>query len=346
MAAARGGAGSAGTAGRIVTAQSLGPLPDGREVHRVVLRGGRLTAHVLTLGAIVQDLRLEGVAHPLVLGCARLQDYLGAGRYLGAIVGRFANRIGGAGFAIDGAAYRTDANFRDRHTLHGGTGGTDQMIWQIEALAADRVSLGLCLPDGHMGFPGALRISVQIALADDALAVTLLAQADAPTPCSLTHHGYFDLDGSGDIRDHVLRIAADRYLPVDDDLIPTGEIAQVAGTRFDFRTARPIGQTGYDHNFCLSDRPRSLRPVAWLEGRSGVAMQVETTACGLQLYDGAHLADLQGLDGRRHGPHAGLALEAQHWPDAPNRKGFPDAILLPGQVYSETTRYRFLGRAR
>lgn len=326
-----------------MTVQSFGCMPDGREVQRVSLRGGRLTAQVLTLGAIVQDLRIEGLGHPLVLGCPDLGGYLEGGRYLGAIVGRFANRIGGAGFAIDGVHHRTDPNYRDRHTLHGGGDGTDMMIWHIDRLADDRVSLSLELPDGHMGFPGALRIVAQIALAGDALAITLLAQCDAPTPCSLAHHGYFDLDGSGDIRGHTLRIASDRYLPVDGDLIPTGEIAAVAGTPFDFGTARPIGMTGYDHNFCLSDRPCALRPVAWLTGSGGVAMQVATTACGLQLYDGAHFAGLPGLDGRSYDAYAGVALETQHWPDAPNRTHFPDAILRPGQVYSETTRYLFLG---
>lgn len=322
-------------------ARPFGSLPDGREVHRVTLRGGRLTAQVLTLGAIVQDLRFDGVAHPLVLGMPDAGGYLGEGRYLGAIVGRFANRIGGAGFTLDGTRYRTDANFRDRHTLHGGSDGLDLMLWQIGSLARDRVSLSLTLPDGHMGFPGTLRIAAQIALAGDALCITLLAQADAPTPCSLAHHGYFDLDGSGDIRGHVLRLRADCYLPVDGDLIPTGEIAPVVGTDFDFRAGRRIGDSGYDHNFCLSETPSALRPVAWLTGADGLSMQVATTACGLQVYDGAHLSGLSGLEGRRYGAHAGLALETQHWPDAPNRTGFPDAILRPGQVYSETTRYRF-----
>ncbi|MDP5305860.1 aldose epimerase family protein [Paracoccus sp. 2205BS29-5] len=322
-------------------ARPCGSLPDGRQVQRVTLRGGRLTARVLTLGAIVQDLRLDGVGHPLVLGCPEPADYLAGGRYLGAIVGRFANRIGGARFRLDGRDHATDANFRARHTLHGGAEGCDLMLWHVEALASDRVSLRLELPDGHMGFPGRLRIGAQISLADDALGLTLLAQTDAPTPCSLAHHGYFDLDGSGDARDHRLQVMADGYLPVDDDLIPTGEIAPVAGGRFDFRAGRGIGDGGYDHNFCLSDAPQALRPVARLTGRDGLSMTVETTACGLQLYDGAHLSGVAGQDGRSHGAHAGIALETQHWPDAPNRPNFPDAILRPGRIYAETTRYRF-----
>lgn len=322
-------------------ARVCGQLPDGGEVRRVTLRDGRLSAEVLTLGAIVQDLRMTGVGHSLVVGCPDPADYLHAGRYVGAIVGRFANRIGGARFSLDGRDYRTDANFLGRHTLHGGSAGIELMLWQIEALAPDRVTLGVELPDGHMGFPGRLRIAAQIALADDALIFTLSARSDAPTPCSLAHHGYFDLDGSGDVRGHALRIAAEHYLPVDEDQIPTGEIAPVTGTDHDFRVSRRIGAAGYDHNFCLSDTAQALRPVACLTGSTGLSMQVATTACGLQVYDGAHLAGVPRLDGGCHGAHAGLALETQHWPDAPNRPEFPDAILRPGQVYTETTRYGF-----
>lgn len=320
----------------------FGKLPDGREVHCLSLQSGRLTAKVLTLGCILQDLRMEGVDHPLVLGAPDVTDYLGSARYFGAIVGRFANRIGEGCFTLDGKTYRTDPNFRGRHTLHGGSDGIDALIWQVQSLAPDHAILALELPDGHMGFPGTMRITAEIGLAGDGLGFTLSARADAPTICSLAHHGFFDLDGQGDIRNHSLMIEAEHYLPVDDDLIPTGEIRQVAGTDFDFRSLRRIGRAGYDHNFCLSDSQRPLRPVARLTGESGLSMQVESTACGLQFYDGAYMRDVPGLDGRNYGPHAGLALETQHWPDAPNRPGFPDAVLRPGQVYSETTIYRFI----
>lgn len=316
-------------------------LPDGREVQHITLRGGTLRAQVLSLGAIVQDLRLEGVAHPLVLGAPDIATYLGPARYFGAIVGRFANRIGGAGFDLDGQNWQTDPNFLDRHTLHGGAEGMDVQIWDIGALDESSVTLTLCLPDGHMGFPGEFLATARIALTDNALSFDLSATCDAPTPCSLAHHGFFDLDGRGDIRNHRLRIAADHYLPVDKQLIPDGKISAVAGTDFDFRQSRPIGNAGYDHCFCLSDAPAPLRPVAWLTGESGLDMRVETTACGLQFYDGAYMRDVPGLEGRSYGPHAGLALETQHWPDAPNRPDFPCAILRPGQTYRETTRYVF-----
>ncbi|WP_295042480.1 aldose epimerase family protein [uncultured Paracoccus sp.] len=315
-------------------------LPDGRRVHRLALTGGGLSAQLLTLGATVQDLRMDGVDHPLVLGCPDPADYLGDGLYLGAIVGRFANRIGGARFTLDGRDYCTDPNFRGRHTLHGGSRGTNWHVWTVEEVHDDSATLSLVLPEGDMGFPGTLSIRAEIALRDGAMIVDLSATTDAPTPCSLTHHGYFNLDDGSDVRGHRLRIAADRYLPVDGDMIPLA-VAPVQGTRFDFRQARAIAPGGYDHNFCLSDAATAPRVVADLTGQTGIRMAIETDQPGLHLYDGAHFAGLAGLDGRRHGRCAGVALETQGWPDAPNRPDFPDAILRPGQTYRNRTAYRF-----
>lgn len=322
--------------------EDAGTLPDGRQVQAVWLGAGRLRARVLTLGAIVQDLRLQGYDHPLVLGATDPTRYLTSHRYLGAIVGRVANRIANARFTIDGQTHHTDPNFLGRHTLHGGDDGPDLMLWTPLDVSRHSLSLALDLPDGHMGFPGNLSITAQISVLDKALQIDLSATSDAATPCSLTHHGYFDLDGRGDIRGHSLQIDADRMLPLDGDQIPTGQVSAVDGTEFDFRKARLLGDTRLDHNFCLSTAPRPLRPVATLEGQNGLRMQAQTTACGLQIYDGAHFQDLPGLDGRIYRAHAGLALETQHWPDAPNRPGFPDAILRPGQTYQEITQYRFL----
>lgn len=324
-----------------MTITALPPLPDGRAIDRVTLTADGLTAQVLTLGCIVQDLRLDGVDHPLILGMPDPAAYLGKARYMGAIVGRFANRIGGARFDLDGVDHRISANFLDRHTLHGGTDGFDTQIWRIEDHGAAHVTLSHLSPDGDMGFPGALRPLVTITLRDQALVVDMQATADAATPCGLAHHGYFDLDGRGDIRGHDLMIAADEYLPVDDDLIPLPGTTPVQNTAFDFRQSRPIGTTAYDHNFCLSDGPRSPRAVAKLTGQSGLSMTVTTDQPGLQLYDGRHFDGLLGLDGRLYTAHAGLALETQHWPDAPNRPDFPDAILRPGQIYRHHVAYGF-----
>lgn len=319
---------------------AFGSLPDGRAVSAITLQGPMLTARVLTLGAIVQDLRLRGVDHPLVLGFAEVAPYLDSpGRYVGAVVGRYANRIGGAAFALDGETVRLDAN-EGRNQLHGGRDGLHQRLWTIEDLGAAHVTLGAVLPDGHMGFAGRLQISARISVEDDALTLAISARTDAPTPCTLAHHGYFCLDAQTDIRDQMLQIAAQHFLPVDAENIPQGAQHPVENTAFDFRKTRRIGGTGYDHNFCLSAQRGPLRPVARLEGREGIVMQVETTEPGLQLYDGRHF-DSIGHGGQHYGPYAGLALETQAWPDAPNRPDFPNSILRPGEEYLAETRYRF-----
>ncbi|MFC3227736.1 aldose epimerase family protein [Marinibaculum pumilum] len=325
----------------------FGRMPDGRAVERFRIAGGRLTADILTYGATVQDLRLDGIGHPLVLGAPELAPYLQRMPYFGAIVGRFANRIAGGRFRLDGRDCRTDRNFRGRHTLHGGSIGTGQRLWQLQALRDDSATLALDLADGEMGFPGAMQVTATYTLtADDALQVEIAAETDAATPCSFAHHSYFNLDGGADICGHRLRVDADRYLPVDADLIPAGQPAPVAGTPFDFRTPRPIGRHGIDHNFCLSDvapaADAPLRTVARLSGTAGgLHMDIETAQPGLQAYDGAQFDGLPGLEGRRYGAFAGITLESQAWPDAPNRPDFPAAILRPGQRYRNLTRYVF-----
>jgi len=321
----------------------FGVAPDGTPVDRITLRGGGLTARVLTMGAIVQDVRLAGVDHPLVVGAETLAPYLGALRYTGALCGRFANRIAGARFTLDGNQHDLSANYPGHHCLHGGETGFDARVWSVADLARNAVTLSLISEDGDMGFPGRLTIWVRVSLDDDAaLSFDIQAQTTAPTPVSLTHHGYFNLDGGGDVAAHLLRIAADTSLPVDAEGIPAGSPQPVQGTRLDFRTDRTIGAQPLDDNFCLSTRRQSRRPVAWLTGaRSGLQMTIETTEPGLQVYNGAHLpGDFRGLTGPL-GPRPGLALEPQIWPDAPNRPNAPDAILRPGQAYHHQTRYVF-----
>ncbi|MBV0911575.1 aldose epimerase family protein [Anianabacter salinae] len=316
-------------------------LADGRMVQAVTLSNGGLTARVLTYGAMVHDLRHVALDRPLVLSSPRLGDYEGGYLYAGTIVGRFANRIGNARFVLDGETHETDRNFLGRHTLHGGADGPHAQIWDIAEVSDSAVTLTLTLPDGHMGFPGEAQLTARIGLSGDgALEVTLSAQVTKPCPISLAHHGYFNLNGGGDVTGHRLRIAADHYLPVDAEMIPTGQIAPVADTSFDFRSARPIGEAGVDHNFCLSDGKRPMRPVAWLDG-DGLRMTIETTEPGLQVYDGAHFAGVPGPDRAPLPARAGLALETQAWPDAMNQPGFPGCILRPGERYESVTRYVF-----
>ncbi len=328
-------------------AEIFGHLPDGRAVERVCLRAGGLSAHVLTLGAIVQDLRLAGVAHPLVLGAEDLAPYLGSMQYFGAMVGRCANRIANGQMVLGGQRYQLARNMPGGHCLHGGARGSAAQLWSVTAHEADQVTLALTLPDGEMGFPGTLTLRLRIALQDTALAFDIHATTDKPTLCNFSHHGFFTLDDSASLAHHSLQIAAERYLPVDDDQIPTGEIVPVAGTAFDFRAERSLSEVALDHNFCLSQARGPLRDIACLRSaRSGLVMQMQTTEPGLQVYTANHLPkpDARGPGGRPFGRHAGIALEAQVWPDAVNQTGFPSAILRPGEKYHQQTRYIFCAR--
>lgn len=323
----------------------FGQTPAGEAVHQVTISDGVMTAQILTYGATVRDLRMDGIAHPLVLGSSELSPYFNEMTYFGAIVGRYANRIGNASFLIDGKRYEVDRNFLGKHILHGGAIGTGSRVWSVQATTPDSVTLTLALGDGEMGFPGNMSVEVVYSLpGSGALQVDISATTDAPTPCCFAHHGYFNLDGSASILEHQFQIDADNYLPVDEDLIPTGEVRPVDGTAFDFRVSRPIGDAGYDHNFCLSSEKQAIRKVAQVKSsKNGVELVVETNEPGLQVYDGGQMpADgIAGLDGAVYGRNAGLALEAQSWPDAPNQPGFPPAILRPGETYRQTTRYVF-----
>lgn len=323
----------------------FGHLPGGEAVHRLRLEGGGLAAHVLTYGAVLQDLRLEGHDAPLVLGFPDFAPYLTHSPYFGATAGRCANRIRDGHFEIDGVTYQLDRNFIGKHCLHGGAHSTGKALWLVDAQAVDRATLSITLPDGHMGFPGTLTARVHFALlAGGVLDIRMEAETDAPTLCNLAHHSYFNLEGSGAISRHHLKVAATEYLPVDDELIPTGEKCPVARTGFDFRGPAEVGQSHpIDHNFCLSSAATDLRPVAWLTSSiSSVSMECHTTEPGLQIYDGAKIdIDVPGLMGQAMHTYEGLAIEPQIWPDANHHSDFPQAILRPGDSYAQHTQFIF-----
>ncbi|MEM7644373.1 MAG: aldose epimerase family protein [Pseudomonadota bacterium] len=310
------------------------------------IAGHGLRARFTDWGAALMDLRWEGFDGPLVLGFSDPNLYPDHSRYFGATAGRYANRIGEGRFTLDGVEYRTDPNFLERHTLHGGAKGTGKRVWEMLDHEADAIRFGITLADGEMGFPGAMRVEALFTCAPGArFRVEYRATCDKPTLCNLAHHSYWCLDGTGNVSAHVLTVAADRYTPVDDGMIPTG-VASVVGTRFDFRDGRALpGEGLLDHNLCLSDGRVALRPVAVLRSEaSGVAMEIATTEPGLQVYDGAKLdVQVPGLAGRRYGAYAGVALEPQIWPDAPNQNGFPDAVLRPGETYHQITTFGFSG---
>lgn len=342
---------SARSGGERQVVEDFGKTPDGETVRRVRIEGGGLSAAIMTWGASLQDLRLEGHAPSLILGFPDFQTYLDYPRYFGAVAGRFANRIAGGRFSIDGKTFQTDPDFLGKHTLHGGSEGFAKRNWTIEDYGADFVRLIYLSADGEMGFPGNLKATVTYRMTGERrMTAEMEAETDAPTLCNLSQHAYFNLDDGGatPVTDHSFRIAADHYLPVDAEMIPTGEVADVANTRFDFRDMHPIRNTAdngghafYDHNYCVARDKTPLTPVLTLKGaRSGVTLAMSATEPGLQFYDGVGIPEnLPGLDGITYQPYSGLCLEPQIWPDAPNQPGFPSAVLRPGETYRNVIEY-------
>ena len=322
---------------------------EGQPVHRVTVGDGSLTANIITWGAVVQDLRLEGHDAPLVLGFEEFEPYPEQSPYFGAIVGRVANRIRNATAPLDGEEIKLDANVRGVHHLHGGHAGLGRKVWSIVEEGPSHVTLEIVSPEGDMGYSGTMKARCTYRIENSALRVELQAATDLPTFCNLAHHSYFNLQdgGRGDILDHELTIAAYDYLETDDDFIAGGEPVRVEGTRFDFRTAKPIRvgdgeQPIFDNNFCLARSGTALREVAKVTAPNGLTMRVETTEPGLQFYAGHKIATtLPGLDGIEYGPRSGLCLEAQCWPDAPNNPTYPSIVLRPDEPYVQVTSYNF-----
>ncbi|WP_084960430.1 aldose epimerase family protein [Thermoactinospora rubra] len=311
---------------------NFGTTPSGEPVERHVLDNGRLRVAVLTYGATVQSLQVPDGTN-VVLGLDTLEGYLERSRYFGAVVGRYGNRIAYGRFTLDGVEYRLPVNNGD-HSLHGGLRGFDKRVWSAEAVTGTAITLRYVSADGEEGYPGTLTAEVTYSLEDTALRMDYRATTDAPTVVNLTNHSYFNLAGSGDVLGHVVTMAAERYLPVDEGKIPTGELAPVAGTPYDFTSPARVGdrlEGCYDHCFVLSGGIRVEEPV------SGRVMEVTTTEPGVQFYTG-HMLDGEATP---YGPFAGLCLETQHFPDSPNRPAFPSTVLRPGEEYVSTTVYRF-----
>lgn len=353
-----GGTGSAAAAAPSVTQAPFGSVAGTPVTEFTIANGRGMTAKVITRGAAVTSLVVpdrDGVPGDVVLGFDDLAGYLRPDNpYFGCIAGRYANRIAGASFTLDGKRYELAAN-NDGNSLHGGMRGFDKQVWQGTPLAGnDGVRLTLHSPDGDEGYPGNLHVEVTYTLTpDSALKVEYSATTDRPTPVNLTHHGYFNLSAwrVSNILGHELTIAADRYTEVDSRLIPTGNLLPVRGTPMDFTTPHPIGTRigavpgGYDHNWVLSTAGTGSPAATLHDPLSGRVMQVFTTEPGLQFYAGNFLdGTLPGRGGTLYPKHAGLCLEAQHFPDSPNQPSFPNTILRPGENYRQTTIYKFSTR--
>lgn len=347
-----------------ITREAFGTTTDGKSVDAFTLTNGKgLELRAITYGATIISLRVPdrlGRLDDIVLGYPTLAGYLDKSPYFGAIVGRYGNRIAKGRFTLDGKTYALATNNGPNH-LHGGIKGFDKVVWSVDSSHQDSsatLTFSYTSPAGEEGYPGTLQARVTYTVTDqNELRVDYSATTDAPTPVNLTQHSYFNLAGagSGDILGHELMISADRFTPVDSTLIPTGEIAPVAGTPFDFRKPTAIGARiaqndvqlkrggGYDHNWVLNRKGPDLALAARLaEPTTGRTLEVFTTEPGIQFYSGNFLdGTITGKDGRVYQHRYGLCLETQHFPDSPNHSNFPSTILRPGQEYRSTTVFRF-----
>ena len=337
---------------------TLGTLPGGETVLCFTLQKGPLTAEVLTYGAALRSLTVPdraGRPVDVVLGYDSLEDYVNGHRFLGAVAGRFANRIGGASFELNGVTYPLFAN-EGKNTLHGGRSGFNEKNWGVETAGEDFVTLTLTSPDGDEGFPGTLRVRLTYTLEADGLRLSYRAVSDKDTLCNLTNHSYFNLAGhdSGPVLEQTIRLFASRYTPTDAGSIPTGEIADVAGTPMDLRQPTPIGAHidedfpqlrmahGYDHNWLVDGEAGTLRPAAEaFSAATGIKMTVLTDQPALQFYAGNFLGgSVPGKGGATYGNRCGFCLETQCCPDAPHHPHFPGATLRAGEEYKTDTVYR------
>ena len=341
-----------------VSKGSFGQTKDGQAVDFYVLKNANgAMAKIINYGAIVTELCMpdrDGKMADVVCGFETLAEYEAGSPYFGAIVGRYGNRIAKGKFTLEGKEYTLATNNGENH-LHGGDVGFDKKVWAAESVETDNgvgVKLQYTSPDGEEGYPGTLASTVTYMLTNDnELKISYEATTDKATVINLTHHGYFNLGGhdSGDILDHVMMIAADRYTPVDEGLIPTGELDPVAGTVMDFTKPTAIGARikdveggGYDHNYVLINQDGSMALAARVsDPMSGRVMEVLTTEPGVQFYTGNFLDGSKKGKGAVYNKHAAFCLETQHYPDSPNKPEFPSVVLKPGETYRHETIYKF-----
>ncbi len=343
-----------------IQVEEFGKLPDGAVVKRYILKNRNgVIAKVMEYGAILTELWVpdrNGRSANVVAGFDNLEQYLKGHPYFGATTGRYANRIANARFTLDGKEYKLAAN-NGPNALHGGVKGFDKQLWKSEALEGkagqQTVRFSYVSKDGEEGYPGNLTVTVAYTLTDqDELMVDYFASTDKATVVNLTNHSYFNLAGTGDILGHEVQINAEHYTPVNDQLIPTGELAPVAGTPLDFRKPAIVGDRidqlkptpgGYDHNFVLKRDGDGLETAAIVtDPKSGRKLQVLTTEPGMQLYTANFLdGKLKGVNGVVYSRHSALCLETQHFPDSPNQAKFPSTVVRPGAAYRSSTVFKF-----
>jgi aldose 1-epimerase len=332
-----------------VSRKNFGIGPGGEEVYLYTITNSNgVEMSITNFGGAITSIKVpdrNGIFGDVVLGYDTLDEYVKNPRYLGALIGRHANRIDHGRFTLNGVEYQLAQNNGANH-LHGGTKGFDKRVWNATE-TANGLHLEYVSKDGEENYPGNLNVIVDYSLNDDhELRIEYRATADKDTIVNLTNHSYFNLGGQGHgtILDHELILHAGSFTPVSEELIPTGEILSVEGSPMDFRTQRVISNGGYDHNFVLDDwKHEFIRSVARLsDPNSGRVMEVFTTQPGMQFYSGNFLdGSLVGKSGVRYQKYAALCLETQHYPDAPNHPNFPSTVLRVGETYHETTIYKF-----
>ena len=338
----------------------FGTMPDGRPVEQLTLRRGDMSCAVLTYGGTLRSLCVPdraGMVRDVVLGFDTMEGYQNQTNYIGALVGRCANRIARGKFTLNGEEYTLAVNNGENH-LHGGEMGFDKRLWTVERAGEDFVTLSLVSPHLEEGYPGTLRAEVTYTLTDGALVLDYRAESDRDTLCNLTNHAYFNLAGHGErpVTDHVLTLHADRYTPTDPGLIPLGPLAPVDGTPMDLRKGLTIGEGmasgfsqiaqagGYDHNWAVNGPVGTLRPAAEaLCPESGITLAVETTLPGLQIYvsDFTNGKELEGKGGAPYRGRNAFCMETQFYPDSPNHPDYPQALLRKGEVWEHRTVFRF-----
>ncbi len=338
--------------------RSFGRMPDGTQVEELTLENGRLKCKLITYGGAVRSLIVpdrDGKAVDVALGFDTLEDYRAQDKYMGALVGRYANRIGGAGFTLNGVEYPLCAN-DGPNSLHGGAMGFDKRVWTVEELTGDSATLSLVSPDMQEGYPGTLTVRVTYSLAQDMLKIGCWAKSDKDTPFSPTNHSYFNLSGhdSGSVEGQYIKLRSARYTPVGAGLIPTGELAPVEGTPMDLRSVQRIGEHidepfdqlalagGYDHNWAIEDWDGQFHAAAMAYSQdTGIAMSAHTDLPGIQFYAGNFLNGEVGKGGAVYAKRCGFCLETQFYPDTPNKPGFPSCVLRAGEEFRSLTGYRF-----
>lgn len=336
--------------------RTFGLLSNGRKVSLFTISNRDMSFSVTNYGCIITSIMVpdkKGCEADIALGYSTLEGYIANPVFFGCLVGRFANRIAGGKFSLGGVEYELDKN-DNGNCLHSGRLGYHRMLWKAKPFSNSKeagVVFYRTSPDGEQGFPGELDMKVRYSLtANNDIVISYSAKTDAPTPVNLTNHTYFNLGGhdSGTILNHSVQLFADRYVPVDGAAIPVGEIRDVAGSPFDFRSPKEIAKHindvpgGYDHTWEINRAGDTPNPVAGIfDPESGRAMTVYSTQPGVQFYTGNFLSDVEGKNGVVYGKNDGLCLETQHFPDSPNRSDFPDSILLPGDRYRHETIWHF-----